>query len=71
MRFERKIKLTFLQILFQNIGFVQNSLHPMAVLGYLPKLKRGLELAFSAHFLHGFFHTNAPHLILYQLAKFQ
>ena len=43
----------------------------MAVLGYLPKLKRGLEIAFSAHFLHGFFHTNAPHLILYQLAKFQ
>ena len=28
----------------------------MAALGYLPKLKRGgLELAFSAHFLHGFF----------------
>ena len=27
----------------------------MAVLGYLPKLKRGLELASSAHFLHGFF----------------
>ena len=24
----------------------------MAVLGYLPKFKRGLELAFGAHFLH-------------------
>ena len=24
----------------------------MAVLGYLPKLKRGLGLAFGAHFLH-------------------
>ena len=24
----------------------------MAVLGYLAKLKRGLELAFGAHFLH-------------------
>ena len=35
------------------------------------KLKRGLELAFGAHFLHGFFHTNAPYLILYQLKKFQ
>ena len=27
----------------------------MAVLGYLPKLKRGLELALGAHFLYGFF----------------
>ena len=27
----------------------------MAVLGYLQKLKRGLELALGAHFLHGFF----------------
>ena len=26
----------------------------MAVLGYLVKLKRGLGLAFGAHFLHGF-----------------
>ena len=26
----------------------------MAVLGYLPKLQRGLGLAFTAHFLHGF-----------------
>ena len=26
----------------------------MAVLGYLPKLKRGLRLAFGAHFLHDF-----------------
>ena len=26
----------------------------MAALGYLPKLKRGLELAFGAHFVHGF-----------------
>ena len=25
------------------------------VLGYLPKLKRSLELCFGAHFLHGFF----------------
>ena len=27
----------------------------MAVLGYLAKLKRGLGLAFGAHFLHDFF----------------
>ena len=26
----------------------------MAVLGYLPKLLRGLELPFAAHFLHDF-----------------
>ena len=26
----------------------------MAVLGYLPKLKRGLLLAFGAHFVHYF-----------------
>ena len=26
----------------------------MAVLGYLPKLKGGLGLAFGAHFLHDF-----------------
>ena len=46
-------------------------LHVMAVLGYLPKLKRGLRLAFGAYFLHCFFHTNAPFLILYQLTKLQ
>ena len=27
----------------------------MAILGYLAKLKRGLGLAFGAHFLHDFF----------------
>ena len=27
----------------------------MAVLGYLPKLKNGLGLAFGAHFLHDFY----------------
>ena len=26
----------------------------MAILNYLPKLKRGLGLAFGAHFLHDF-----------------
>ena len=44
----------------------------MAVLGYLPKLRRGLRLAFGAHFLHNFFKTeNVPYLILYELPKFQ
>ena len=32
----------------------------MAVLGYLPKLKRGPELTFGAHFLHGFFKQMLP-----------
>ena len=27
----------------------------MAILGYLPKLKSSLELAFGAYFLHDFF----------------
>ena len=31
--------------------FKKNFLHAMAVLGYLTKLKRGLGLAFGAHFL--------------------
>ena len=29
-------------------------MHAMAVLGYLPKLKRDLGLAFGAHFQHDF-----------------
>ena len=37
---EEKIKLTFF--------------HAMAVLGYLPNLKRGLRLAVGAHFWHDF-----------------
>ena len=34
--------------------FKKHFLHAMAVLAYLPKLKRGLGLAFGAHFLHDF-----------------
>ena len=42
-------------ILFQNIRFVKELVDlVMAVLGYLPKLNRGLGLAFGEHFLHGF-----------------
>ena len=33
---------------------VNAGVHAIAVLGYLPKLKRGLGLAFGAHFLHDF-----------------
>ena len=32
----------------------KNFLYEIAVLGYLEKLKRGLGLAFGAHFLHDF-----------------
>ena len=49
----------------------QNILLAMAVLGYLAKLKRGLGLTFSAHFLHDFSIKNVPYLILYQWTKFQ
>ena len=42
----------------------------MAVLGYLPKLKRDLGLAFGAHFLH-FSIKNVLYLSLYQWTKFQ
>ena len=43
----------------------------MAVLGYLPKLKGGLGLAFDAYFLHDFPLKCFFYLILYQRAKFQ
>ena len=43
----------------------------MAALGYLPKLKGGLGIAFGADFLHDFFHKNVFYLILYQRSKFQ
>ena len=41
-------------ILFQNILFSKNILHAMAVLGYLPKLKKGMGLPFGANFLYDF-----------------
>ena len=54
--FERKHKVNFckafLIILFQNILFLEEFLHVMAVLGYLTKLERGLVQASGAHFLH-------------------
>ena len=57
---EEKIKLTFLGVfdnpLSKYLTFRKNFLHAMAVMGYLPRLKRGLRLAFGgAHFLHDFF----------------
>ena len=44
----------FLIILFQDILFSKEFLAYNALLGYLPKLKRGLGLAFGACFLHDF-----------------
>ena len=41
--------------LVQKITFLKNFLHAMAVLRYLPKLKRDLVLTFAVHFLHDFF----------------
>ena len=43
----------------------------MAVLGYIPKLKSGLALAFGVPFLHDFSIKNVFYYILYQLTKFQ
>ena len=43
----------------------------MAVLEYLPKLKKGLGLTFGAHFQHNFSNKNVPYLILYIWTKFQ
>ena len=43
----------------------------MAVLGYLPKLNRGLGLVFGAHLLHNFSIKMFLFLILYQWTKFQ
>ena len=51
MPFERKIKLTFLKPFINSLSKYQIC---KRILGYLPKLKRGLELAFLAHFLLGF-----------------
>ena len=56
--FERKNKVRFFiafwQSSFKMSYFQNNFLHAMAVLGYLPKLKRGLGLAFGTHFPHVF-----------------
>ena len=74
VRKKNKVKIflkTFWYFSFKISDLWKNSLHSMTVLGYLPKLKRGLELTFGAHFLRGFFHANAPYLIPYQLTKFQ
>ena len=60
----------FLINLFQNILFKESFLHVMAVLGYLPKLKRVCD-ELLVHIFSIFFHKNVPYLVLYQLTKFQ
>ena len=52
--FERKYQVNFFKAFwwsfFKMSYFKKIFLHAMAVLGYLAKLKRGLGLAFRAHF---------------------
>ena len=43
----------------------------MTVLGYLPKLKRDLGLAFGTHFQHEYGNNNVSYLIHYQWTKFK
>ena len=43
----------------------------MAVLGYIPTVKRGLTLAFGVPFLYDFSIKNVFYYWLYQLTKFQ
>ena len=43
----------------------------MAVLGYIPTVKRGLTLAFGVPFLYDFSIKNVFYYRLYQLTKFQ
>ena len=55
--FKGKNKVNFLGLFhnsFSKYLFQNNFLHAKFVLGYLPKLKRGLGLAFGANFLHDF-----------------
>ena len=46
-------------------------MHAIAVLGYSPKLKTGLGLAFREHFLHDFSNNNVPYLMFFLWTKFQ
>ena len=61
---KEKIELTFLGLfdnpLLKYLIFKRISCRQWAVLGYLTKLKRGLGLAFGAHFLHDFSIKNVP-----------
>ena len=43
-------------------------MHALAVLDYLPKLRRVMGLVVSVDFLHTFFHINVSYL--YQMTKF-
>ena len=52
--FKRKNK-GLLKFSFKASCFFFKFLHAVAVLGYLPKLIRGLGIVFSAHFWHDFF----------------
>ena len=55
-------------LLFQNILFLKELLPCNGCFGLFTKIKKGLGLAFGAHFLHGF---SIKMLIFCQLTKFQ
>ena len=50
--------------------FKNNFLHAMAVLRYLPKVKKGSRTSFLSTFSAWFFHKNVFYLILYQWPNF-
>ena len=59
MQFERKVRLSFLKLFDNSLSkyLICERIPCMQwlfLIIYLPKLKRCLELAFGAHFLHGF-----------------
>ena len=72
--FEIKNKVNFLR-LFENplskYLFLKEFLACNGCFQLFAKIKRGLGLAFGAHFPGDFFHKNVSYLMLHQLTKFQ
>ena len=50
--------------------FQKSLLYALAVLAYLPQLKKGMRLAL-VYFPHTFCHNSVPYLMLHHMAKFQ
>ena len=68
---ENHLFKSFLIILLQNIWFVKGLLACNGCFGLIHKIKKGSGINFWCTISAWFFHTTAPYLILYQLAKFQ
>ena len=66
-----KLSFFYLDFILANEILIFKSFLHGTVLGYLPKLKRGLGLVLRAPFQHIFLHKNVPCLIIYQLTKLQ